>query len=266
MGAEMRRVRCESEPGARRGPSVGSGCVSLLQGARSMERKLIRLWLAVLCASCAVESDGRPGVPHRSWLSARHLGTCLRFTRCRRPALPATVLRGRGGGGGSGEDDASARPGRQERECAPWRGATEWGSLLLQLERAKRSHVIGHSMRGGGGESSELRRFSSAPLLDPRQTPERGRRGVASRPNQNQPPSLPPPPYTATPVDSTRGDIPSYPRQASGARARGSTSAFSEPHNEALHYQGLGPGGGGVADKRGFVIGGAWAARGGGGG
>ena len=167
MGLDVRRVWCRSAPDARRGPGAG-----LLQGARSMERKLIRLWLVVLCASCAVESDGRAGVPCRSWHG---------------------VLRGRGGGGGGGEDDASARPSRQERECAPGGGATEWGSLPLQLERAKSSHIIGHSVRGGGGESSELRRFPSAPLLDPRQTPERGRRGVASRPNHHQPPSLPPP-------------------------------------------------------------------------
>jgi len=277
----MRRVRCVSAPDARRGPGAGGGavdgCASLQQGVRmcastAVDRKLIRLWLAVLCASCVVESDSRAGISRRSWLFARHLGPCLRATGCRRPALPPTVLRGRGGGGSVGEDDASARPGLQERECTPGHGATEWGSLLLHLERAKRSHVMGHSMRGGGGESSELRRFSSAPLLDPRQTPERGRRGVAGRPNYHLPPSPPPPPYTATPVDRTRpGDIPSYPRHASGAMARGSTSAFSEPHNEALHHRGLGPadgegglgGGGGIA---GFVIGSAWAARGGGGG
>jgi len=164
----------------------------------AVDRKLIRLWLAVLCASCVVESDSRAGISRRSWLFARHLGPCLRATGCRRPALPPTVLRGRGGGGSVGEDDASARPGLQERECTPGHGATEWGSLLLHLERAKRSHVMGHSMRGGGGESSELRRFSSAPLLDPRQTPERGRRGVAGRPNYHLPPS-PPPPLTPRP-------------------------------------------------------------------
>ena len=117
------------------------------------------LWLglAVLHASCAVESGARVGASaaRRGGLAPGHPGprSCLPQTPSPHPhalgALPVSaglvaVLRG---GGGGAQDADSARTAQLERGGG--RGATEWGSLLRQLaERAVRARGAGNGTRG----------------------------------------------------------------------------------------------------------------------